>query len=374
MKPVKRAAPPEGAAVEQPGKRVVVAICVLLILAVLAVFGQTLRYQFVNLDDDLYVYQNPVVEKGLTWQGISYVFTHQMCDFYHPFTMLSLMLDHQVYGLNPGGYHLTNVLLHAATTVLLFLVLRQMMGTRDDKKLGAGSAYGDVLWPSAFVAAVFAIHPLRAESVAWVTERKDVLSGLFFMLTLGAYVRYTRSPFSLPRYLTVIILFALGLLSKPSLVTLPFLLLLLDYWPLARMQPTAAVPFVKVLRPLIIEKIPLFVLSALLCLTTLLTQESYVARSGEFPLSTRLGYAAVSYVVYLKQMFYPAGLVVLYHFPEKGLPLPEVVLALALLAGVSAGALAFRRAASLVAGRLVLVFGNAGADDWPGSRRHRRPG
>ena len=190
----------------QPAKnRVVVGICVLLALAVFAVFGQTVRHQFVNFDDDLYVYQNPVVTKGLTLQGVGYVFTHQMCDFYHPLTMLSLMLDKQVYGLNPGGYHLTNVLLHAATTVLLFLVLRRMMSARDDKNPKATASYADALWPSAFVAAVFAIHPLRVESVAWVTERKDVLSGLFFVLTLGAYVRYTRSPFSLVRYLTVII-------------------------------------------------------------------------------------------------------------------------------------------------------------------------
>jgi tetratricopeptide (TPR) repeat protein len=295
------------------------------------------------LDDDLYVYQNPVVEKGLTAQGISYVFTHQMCDFYHPLTMLSLMLDDQVYGLNPGGYHLTNVLLHAATTVLLFLVLRRMMDTRSGNNAGTAATPMDTLWPSAFVAAVFAIHPLRVESVAWVTERKDVLSGLFFVLTLGAYVRYTRGPLSLARYLSVIFLFALGLLSKPSLVTLPFLLLLLDYWPLGRTQTTAARPFWKVWRPLVIEKIPLFGLSALLCIATLLTQENYMATVGEFPLSTRLGYAAVSYVVYLKQMFYPAGLVVLYHFPERGLPLSEIVLALALLAGISLGALALRR-------------------------------
>ena len=245
MKPVKpsilpKTDQPQGASVRKSENRLAIGICVLLALAVFAVFGQTLRHGFVNFDDDLYVYQNPVVLKGLTFQGVSYVFTHQMCDYYHPLTMLSLMLDNQVYRLNAGGYHLTNVLLHAATTILLFLVLRRMTGTRTDKSSGAAATQASALWPSAFVAAVFAIHPLRVESVAWVTERKDVLSGLFFVLTLGAYVRYARTSFSLVRYLTVILPFALGLLSKPSLVTLPFLLLLLDYWPFGRMQPAIA--------------------------------------------------------------------------------------------------------------------------------------
>ena len=343
MKPVKRAIRPAGVSVEKSKKRVVLVICVLLALAVFAVFGQTVRYEFVNLDDDLYVYQNPVVVKGLTFQGISYVFTHQMCDFYHPLTMLSLMLDNQIYGLNAGGYHLTNVLLHAATTVLLFLVLRRITGTHTDKNAGVAATQAGALWPSAFVTAMFAIHPLRVESVAWVTERKDVLSGLFFVLTLWAYVRYTRISFSLVRYLMVVFLFALGLLSKPSLVTLPFLLLLLDYWPLARMEPAAPRFASIVLRPLIIEKIPLFALSGASCVTTLLTQQHLLATVGDLPLLPRLGYAAVSYVVYLGQMFYPGGLAVIYPFPQKGLPLPEIVLSLALMAGISAGALALRR-------------------------------
>ncbi|MGA2787095.1 MAG: tetratricopeptide repeat protein [Verrucomicrobiota bacterium] len=315
----------------------------LLALMVFAVFGRTVRHEFVNLDDDTYVYQNPVIIKGLTFQGVSHVFTRQMCDFYHPLTMLSLMLDHQVYGLNPGGYHLTNVLLHATTTILLFLVLRRMMGHRAGKSVGTGAAPGDTLWPCAFVAAVFATHPLRVESVAWVTERKDMLSGLFFVLTLGAYVRYARTPFSLVRYLAVIFLFALGLLSKPSLVTLPFLLLLLDYWPLVRMQPAAPCSTFKVLLPLIIEKIPLFVLSAAACVATILTQQYLLAPVGELPLLSRTGYAAVSYVVYLVQMFYPEGLAVIYPFPRQGLSWPEVAGALALLAGISVGVLALRQ-------------------------------
>jgi tetratricopeptide (TPR) repeat protein len=305
----------------------VAAVCLVLAAITFAVFGQTLTHEFINFDDNDYVYENPVVAGGLSLKNLAWVFTHVDCDFYHPLTMLSLMGDYQFYGLHAGGYHFTNVLLHTASAILLFLVLRQMTGA---------------LWRSAFVAAVFAIHPLRVESVAWVTERKDMLSGLFFVLTLGAYVRYTRAPFSLVRYLTVMLLFALGLLSKPSLVTLPFVLLLLDYWPLCRMQPAAPRSTFQVLRALLIEKIPLFVLSAGACVVTLLTQQPLLASVGEVPLLSRMGYAAISYVVYLGQMFYPAGLAVMYPFPPKGPPLGEVVLALALLAGISAGAFALR--------------------------------
>jgi hypothetical protein len=199
----------------------VLGLCVLLVLAVWLVFGQTLRYEFPNWDDDVYVYQNPVVQKGLTWEGFRWALIYGDIGHWHPLTWLSLMLDHQVYGLNLGGYHLTNVLLHAATAILLFLVLRRMTG---------------FLWRSAFVAAVFAIHPLRVESVAWLAERKDVLSAFFFMLTLGAYVGYVRRPPSMIRYSAVVLCFALGLLSKNMLVTMPFVLLLLDYWPLNRLS------------------------------------------------------------------------------------------------------------------------------------------
>ena len=171
-----------------------------------AVFGQTLHHEFINFDDNDYVYENPVVARGLTFKGIVWAFTQTQSANWHPLTWLSHMLDCQLYGLHPGGHHLTNVLLHTATVIALFLVLRQMTGA---------------LWRSAFVAAVFAIHPLRVESVAWVAERKDVLSGLFFMLTIGAYVRYARRPWSLARYGLVVLLFAMGLMCKPMLVTLP---------------------------------------------------------------------------------------------------------------------------------------------------------
>ena len=206
------------------------AVCLFLALAVWAVFGQTLHHSFVYDDRD-YVYENPAITKGLHWEGVVWAFTHSHGANWHPLTTLSHMLDCQLFGLNPRGHHLTNVLLHTASVLLLFLVLRKMTGA---------------LWRSAFVAAVFAIHPLGVESVAWVAERKDVLSGLFFMLTLWAYWRYTQkqaarsqSFFSFvlsPAYWLALLLFALGLMSKPMLVTLPFVLLLLDYWPLRRFR------------------------------------------------------------------------------------------------------------------------------------------
>jgi hypothetical protein len=157
--------------------RAVFGVCVFLLGVIWVVFGQTLGYGFVNYDDDQYVYENPQVIHGLNLKGIEWAFTHSVMANWHPLTVMSHMLDCQLYGLSPGGHHLTNILLHTATAILLFLVLRRMTG---------------FLWRSAFVAAVFAIHPLRVESVAWVSERKDVLSGLFFMLTVGAYVRYVQ--------------------------------------------------------------------------------------------------------------------------------------------------------------------------------------
>ena len=164
------------------------AVCLVLAAITFAVFGQTAGFGFVNFDDDIYVYENAMVAGGLSLKGLAWVFTHADCNLYHPLTMLSLMADYQLHGLHAGGYHFTNVLLHTASVILLFLILRQMTGA---------------LWRSAFVAAVFAIHPLRVESVAWVAERKDVLGAFFFMLTLGAYVRYVRKPNSLARYLMV---------------------------------------------------------------------------------------------------------------------------------------------------------------------------
>jgi Flp pilus assembly protein TadD len=294
----------------------------------IAVFGQTVRQQFVNFDDGEYVVKNPAVAHGLSLKGFVWAFTDFHCANWHPLTWLSHMLDCQLYGLHPGGHHLTNVLLHTGTAIALFLVLRRMTGA---------------LWPSAFVAAVFAIHPLRAESVAWVSERKDVLSGLFFMLTLWAYARYaqgrmqsadSRFTFHASRYyLLSLFFFALGLMSKPMLVTLPVVLLLLDYWPLARFQRSEVsgdesseparrntqhallhysnTPLLRLLA----EKLPFLALSAISCVVTLLAQSNAMKSFESFPLPSRIGAALLSCKVYLVQMIYPAGLAAFYPFP-----------------------------------------------------------
>src|SRR5437868_6317446 len=183
----------------------IIVICVLLAGVTWLVFGQTVRHEFVNFDDGAYVYRNFDVDHGISFDGVKWAFTNVVAANWHPLTMLSHMLDCRLYGVTPGGHHFTNVLLHTIAVIALFLTLNWMTGA---------------LWRSAFVAAVFAIHPLHVESVAWVAERKDVLSGVFFMLTLLAYVHYTRAP-SNWRYLIVAFVFALGLMSKPMLVTLP---------------------------------------------------------------------------------------------------------------------------------------------------------
>src|SRR5215211_3533930 len=230
-------------------------VCFGLVAITWAVFGQTLTHDFVNFDDNVYVYENPHVIRGLSAEGIIGAFTHTHALNWHPLTTVSHMLDCQLYGLSAGGHHLTNVILHTISVLLLFLVLKQMTGA---------------LWQSAFVAILFAIHPLHVESVVWIAERKDVLSAVFFMLTLGAYARYTRSP-SPARYLVVALVFACGLMSKPMLVTLPFVLLLLDYWPLGRIGAQKAEVRNRLPR-LITEKIPLFALSVFSSIATLIAQ------------------------------------------------------------------------------------------------------
>ena len=301
------------------------AVCVFLVLVVLAVFGQTTHFEFVNYDDDKNVYENPVVEKGVSVRAVGWAFTHAQVANWIPLTTLSHMLYCQLFGPNAGGHHLVNVLLHAATAVLLFLVLRQMTGS---------------LWRSAFVATVFAVHPLRAESVAWVSERKDVLSGLFFMLTLGAYVRNVRKP-SWTGQGVVMFFFILGLLSKSMVATLPFVLLLLDYWPLKRISDF---PFpISDLKRLLIEKIPLFVLSAVSCVAAALMPGLLIADAHRLPLFERIGNALVAYVVYLWQMFFPAGLAIPYPGAPTGEPGWKAGLAFVALAAISAWVVARRK-------------------------------
>jgi tetratricopeptide (TPR) repeat protein len=323
----------------------VLAVCGSLLLAVGLVFSQTVHYEFVNFDDNVYVYENPHVSRGLSSPGIAWVFTHEHGANWHPLTGLSHLLDCQVFGLNAGAHHLTNVLLHAATAILLFLFLWRMTGG---------------LWPSALVAAIFAVHPLRVESVAWVSERKDVLSGLCFVLTLGAYVGYVGHRFSVVRYVAVIVSFALGLMAKPMLVTLPLVLLLLDYWPFGRMT-SADAPVVgdgwsgdfSFPVGLLLEKVPLLLLAAASCAVTVWAQGEAVLSRELLPLGSRIANALVSYVAYLGQSFYPFGLAAFYPHPRLNLPVWKIVGALLVLACISAGTLAcWRRYPYLLVGWL----------------------
>jgi protein O-mannosyl-transferase len=307
---------------EPVSTRTLAAIYLALTILTWIVFGQTLDHPFVQYDDPNYVYENPEITAGLTGHGLLTAFTGVHARNWHPLTTISHMLDCQLFGLNPAGHHFSSVLLHILAALLLFTVLRAMTGA---------------LWRSALVAAVFAIHPLRAESVAWVAERKDVLSAVFFMLTLGAYVHYARQP-SVRRYLLVALFFALGLMAKPMLVTLPVLLLLLDYWPLARIQNGISGWW-----RMVIEKIPLLLLSLLAAVATLIAQQTTVNYSEELPVTWRIGNALLSYVAYLGQMIWPARLAVFYPHAADHLAPWQVALAVLFLGGISALALVWGR-------------------------------
>jgi tetratricopeptide (TPR) repeat protein len=305
-------------------------VCILLAAIVWVAFGQTLHHEFVNYDDSSYVYANPKIIDGLSPGNLAWAFTHAHAANWHPLTTISHMLDCQLYGLQPWGHHLSNILLHAAAVILLFLALWRLT---------------DNLWACAFVATLFAIHPARVESVAWVAERKDVLSGVFFMLALLAYAGYAQAArFSLTRYIMVVVLFAVGLMCKPTLVTLPFVLLLLDYWPLGRPHNSSGA-VVSAPGPLqrrtatwlhlVLEKVPLLVLSAASCVATIFAQKEALNSIHLRPLQERLANAVVAYVKYIGQMVYPAHLAVFYPYPEVGPPTWEVLASLLFLLTVS---------------------------------------
>jgi len=318
-------APPEvtelpGCSSVQPAGRKwkVAAISIVLVALVFVVFGQSIRFGFVNLDDLAYAPEHPIVSKGLSLAGIGWAFTHVHCGLWQPMTVMLLMLDTQMFGSWAGGFHLVNVLLHAACVVLLFRLLLTLTGA---------------FWRSGFVAAVFAIHPLRAESVIWITECKDVLSGVFFMLTLLAYVRYARGPRSVGRYAMVLLWFGLGLMSKSMLVTVPGVLLLLDYWPLGRLRSMAQLP------GLIWEKIPLIVLSALSCVATILA----ISAGKHAALLTYPASAPIAYVIYIGKLIYPSHLALPYPIPRDGWPAWQLAGALLVLTVLTAGAWISRR-------------------------------
>jgi Flp pilus assembly protein TadD len=269
-----------------------------LIVVSVAVYAPLGHFDFVKWDDPQYVTDNATVLAGLTWHGVGWAFTTTHGPYWHPLTWLSHMLDVQLYGLDAGGHHITNIVLHIATTLLLFGLLRRTTGA---------------LTRSAFEVALFAVHPLHVESVAWIAERKDVLSALFWMLTLWAYGRYAARP-GVRRYLAVMLLFACALMAKPMVVTLPFALLLVDVWPLRRGAIDRAAGWSR----LVIEKVPLVALAAAVGVATVVLQRGQGALPAldAIPLSLRLANALISYVAYIGLMFWPAHLAALYPYPR----------------------------------------------------------
>jgi Flp pilus assembly protein TadD len=324
-------------------RNVIVFIYSALILSTLLVFWQVRNFDFVNYDDSDYVYENLHVLNGLTPDGIIWAFTTGCTANWHPITWLSLMLDCQLFGTNPGWMHLMNLILHLVNTLLLFAVLKKMTGS---------------LWPSAFVAAAFALHPMHVESVAWIAERKDVLSTLFWLLTMVAYLAYVRRHGTF-RYALTLMLFVLGLMAKPMLVTLPFVLLLLDYWPLKRFSiadcqlpieksPKSKIQNLKFAQSfwrLVIEKIPFLALAAVSSVITFFVQHGgdAVADIDLFPLQSRVANAFLSYTKYIGKMFWPQNLSVFYPFGTDKFLLWQITLCVLLLLGISFLVLRFGR-------------------------------
>ena len=304
-------------------------ISLFLVIVTLSVYRQVNNHEFINYDDDLYVTANHHVRSGLTLRGIIWSFTTGHAKNWHPLTWLSHMLDVQLYGMNPGQHHMTNLLFHLMNTLLLFLVFRRMTGH---------------VWRSGFVAILFALHPLHVESVAWVAERKDVLCAFFWMLTVWSYIRYVERP-GVYRYLVILLFFILGLMSKPMIVTLPFVLLLLDYWPLGRLRYPKSIDSIPLYSNppvfhLVWEKIPLFILSALSSIATFLVQQSGGALGSlnEYSLSVRIANALVSQASYIGKMVWPFHLAILYPHPGT-LPFWKVAGASLLLVSISLMAL-----------------------------------
>jgi Flp pilus assembly protein TadD len=320
-------------------------LSLLLILATLALYNPLAHAPFLNLDDDIYITQNPEVRSGLNWHSVSWAFTTTTATNWHPVTWLSHELDCQLFGLNPAGPHLVNVLLHAINAAILFLLLAAATG---------------MLWRSLMVAALFALHPLNVESVAWIAERKNVLSMLFFLLALAAYGWYTQKRDAEKRdtkirdarnpgtrnqavcgYLTVTVLYAFALMAKPQVITFPFALLLLDYWPLQR------IPAVK-LKTLIVEKIPWFALSAASAVITMKAQST--ARHEGIPAWMHLANAALAYIKYLEKTFWPANLAPLYPHPGGAINVTAAAFSAVGILAVSLLAVIFRERRYLFVG------------------------
>jgi tetratricopeptide (TPR) repeat protein len=274
-------------------------VYIILTVVTLAVFWQVHGFEFINFDDQAYITQNGHIQSGLTLNGIRWAFSTGYADLWNPLVWLSFMLDYQFYGLNAGGYHITNLILHILSSLLLFWLFCRMTGE---------------IWPSAFVAAFFALHPLHVESVAWIAERKDVLSAFFWMLTLCLYVYYTEKP-ALKRYLLVVFAFVLALMSKPMVVTLPVVMILLDYWPLNRFESQKGKTNLMLWQ--LKEKIPFFVLSAVIVIFTFFNPHKPDTSLQAFPLSSRLANAPIAFVIYLEKTFWPHDLAAFYPFSNQ---------------------------------------------------------
>jgi hypothetical protein len=289
-------------------------ICLILGLTTAAVYYQVQSFKFITYDDPYYVYTNPNIQSGITYESIKWAFSTGWTANWIPLTWLSYMLDWHLFGSNPSGYHVINLVFHVINALLLFIILEQMTHS---------------FWRSVFAAALFAFHPLHVESVAWVSERKDVLSTFFWLLTMWAYLRYVNKP-GISRYLWTALFLALGLMSKPMLVTLPFVLLLLDYWPLGRFRGRTAFY-------LIGEKIPFFVLSAASSVVTFLVQRNSMAvvSLNMLPIKFRILNAFVSYTGYIEKMFWPSGLSVFYPHPGQNISIPHAIISAGLLLAVT---------------------------------------
>ncbi len=314
-------------------------LCLLLVMLTLAFYNPIVHNGFTSFDDNLYITQNDHVRAGLTWSTVKWAFTSFAAANWHPVTWLSHALDYQIFKLNPAGHHYVNVLLHSANAILLFLLLESAT---------------ELTWPSFIVAALFALHPVNVESVAWAAERKNVLSMLFFLLTLHAYGWYVRRE-SVSRYLVVTATFALGLMAKPEIITLPFVLLLWDYWPLRRMfgspsgRESEGAPVSRSFSFLVAEKLPLLLLSAGSAVLTFLAQRAGDAlRSG--PLWVRLENVPVAYVRYLGKAFWPSRLAVLYPHPGRFLADWKVLASTLLLLSLTTLVLYFRNRRYAVVG------------------------
>lgn len=298
-------------------------LCILLGLSTLALYSSAGAHPFANYDDPSYVSENQHVKAGLTWNTFLWAFASTEASNWHPVTWLSHAADCGLYSINPGGHHWTNVLIHALNVILLFLLLRQATGA---------------LWQSLIAAALFAGHPLNVESVAWISERKNVLSTFFLLLTVAVYGWYALRP-CVKRYAVVLGSFAMGLMAKPVLVTLPLILFLLDYWPLQRLEGVTEQPSVRFqrasLRQLVMEKVPLMVMSIASAVITIAAQQTSLASNERFPLVLRIENALVSYVLYLQKAAWPSSLALFYPHPEN-IPAWQWVGALLVIAVITA--------------------------------------